>query len=335
VSRITVIGLSDQPLQEAALAAIARAALVVGRRRELQAVAHLLPARATTVELGADVEAALDAIAGTPEHVVVLAAGDPGFFGIGRALARRFGAEEDPHGQRRAEAGHHGEIEVLPAPSPVAVAFGRISPPVGTPAGWALPEDQFDHRDGTIATVEVRALALAWLGPRLGDLVWDVGAGSGAVGVECARLGAAVIAVESDPERCRRIAANAMRHDVEVEVRQGRAPQVLRDLPDPDAVFVGGGGHLLTEIIRTAADRATRTVVVALGTAERIGPAQRALADSGLAVDGTALQAVRLSTLEGAPDQFPLEGAPDQFPLEGAPDQPASDPVFVLRGQRR
>lgn len=93
-----------------------------------------------------------------------------------------------------------------------------------------------------ITKFEVRALALARLGPRLGDLVWDVGAGSGSVAVECARLGAAVVAVEKAPDGVERIHANARAHGVDVRVVHGSAPDALGELDDPDAVFIGGGG---------------------------------------------------------------------------------------------
>ncbi|CAM5498026.1 hypothetical protein SGLAM104S_10200 [Streptomyces glaucescens] len=94
-----------------------------------------------------------------------------------------------------------------------------------------------------ITKFEVRALALARLGPRLGDLVWDVGAGSGSVAVECARLGAAAVAVEKAADGVERIRANAAAHGVDVHVVHGAAPDALADLADdPDAVFVGGGG---------------------------------------------------------------------------------------------
>jgi precorrin-6Y C5,15-methyltransferase (decarboxylating) len=59
------------------------------------------------------------------------------------------------------------------------------------PGGWALSEDEFDSRDAVLTKAEVRALALARLAPGPGLLVWDVGAGSGSVAVECARFGAA------------------------------------------------------------------------------------------------------------------------------------------------
>ena len=93
-----------------------------------------------------------------------------------------------------------------------------------------------------ITKSEVRALALAKLGPRPGRLVWDVGAGSGSVGVECTRFGAAVVAVERDADSCDRIRANAAAHGVAVEVLTADAATAVDRLPDPDAVFVGGGG---------------------------------------------------------------------------------------------
>ena len=113
--------------------------------------------------------------------------------------------------------------------------------PGGQP-GWALAEEAFEHRDSMVTKPEVRALALARLGPGPGLLVWDVGAGSGSVAVECARFGAAVIAVERDPAQCARVVANARRHGAEVRVVAGIAPEALDGLPDADAVFVGGGG---------------------------------------------------------------------------------------------
>jgi precorrin-6Y C5,15-methyltransferase (decarboxylating) len=82
-----------------------------------------------------------------------------------------------------------------------------------SPARWALPDDAFDHRDGMLTKAEVRAWALARLGPGSGTSVWDVGAGSGSVAVECARFGAAVVAVERDPAQCERIRRNADAHD--------------------------------------------------------------------------------------------------------------------------
>jgi precorrin-6Y C5,15-methyltransferase (decarboxylating) len=258
--------------------------------------------------------------------VCILASGDPGFFGIVRALRQRFGASA---------------LRVHPAPSAISLAFARIGrswddavvvsahgrpitdavdaardaetvavftspdqPPqaigaalvasgcgprrvtvvsrIGEPTealfrgdlaalasgtfdpmsvviletddpgardrgaglAWGLPTGDFAHRDGMITKAEVRAVVLGKLAlPRTG-VFWDVGAGSGSVAVEVARLcpGLRVFAVERDAASVGRIQHNAAEHHVEVEVVHGEAPEVLGALPDADRVFVGGGG---------------------------------------------------------------------------------------------
>ncbi len=171
---------------------------------------------------------------------------------------------------------------------------GWLFPHRASPPGWALPEAAFTHRDSMISKFEVRAMALARLGPGPGDLIWDVGAGSGAVAVECARLGAAVIAVERDRDASERTQANARTHGVAVEVVLGAAPGVLADLPTPDAVFVGGGGP---DVVAACARRACRTVVVALAALDRVRPTWDALAGAGFEVAGSQLAAARLRPL--------------------------------------
>lgn len=115
------------------------------------------------------------------------------------------------------------------------------------PAVPGLPDDAFEH-DGQLTKRDLRAAALARLAPIPGQLLWDVGAGAGSIGIEWARTDprCAAIAVEQDPERCRRIDANAQRLGVPgLRVVQGAAPEALGDLPTPDAVFVGGGAGAL------------------------------------------------------------------------------------------
>jgi precorrin-6Y C5,15-methyltransferase (decarboxylating) len=106
-----------------------------------------------------------------------------------------------------------------------------------------LPDEAFAS-DGMLTKREVRAATLARLVPLPGQCLWDVGAGSGSVAIEwlrAARHGRA-IAIERAPERCGRIAENAERLGTpELEVVCGSAPERLAGLPDPDAVFVGGG----------------------------------------------------------------------------------------------
>jgi precorrin-6Y C5,15-methyltransferase (decarboxylating) len=174
---------------------------------------------------------------------------------------------------------------------------GWVWPPTATPdGGWALGEEQFDSRDAVITKAEVRAFALARLAPAPGMLVWDVGAGSGSVSVECARFGAAVIAVERDARRCDRIRANAQRHAVDVRTVQGEAPHALDGLPSPDAVFAGGGGQAVIEAV---AGRRPARIVVALAAVERAGAALATLAAAGYAADGVLLHAARFAPLPG------------------------------------
>ncbi|MCV7383599.1 precorrin-6y C5,15-methyltransferase (decarboxylating) subunit CbiE [Mycolicibacter longobardus] len=112
-------------------------------------------------------------------------------------------------------------------------------------AGWAagLPDDAYDH-DGQLTKRDLRAAALARLTPAPGQLLWDVGAGAGSVGIEWMRAHPAcrAIAVEANQARARRISDNARNLGVPaLQVVCGAAPQALADLPPPDAVFIGGG----------------------------------------------------------------------------------------------
>ncbi|MET8598965.1 MULTISPECIES: precorrin-6y C5,15-methyltransferase (decarboxylating) subunit CbiE [Streptomyces] len=400
---ITVVGTGTGA--PAGVPEVGKAALVVGGRRHLDAVD--VPEDAERVVLG-PLAPALDTVAryvAQERPVVVLASGDPGFFGIVRALAERFGPERldvrpgvssvaaafaraglpwddavvvSAHGRDPRTAVNvcraHPKVAVLTGPGAgpaelgaalrgerrvlvVASALGaagesveRVTPeeaagrdwgaavsvvlcldeqralgPVRTvaglgegPAGWALPEAEFAHRDSMITKFEVRALALARLGPRPGDLVWDVGAGSGSVAVECARLGAAAVAVERDPDGVERVRANAAAHGVGVTVVHGEAPGVLDGLgDDPDAVFVGGGGRELPAVVGACARRARRTVVVAVAALDRVPAARAALTGAGLTCDGVLLQSSRLAPLPGDVTRLA-----------------ATNPVFLLWGVR-
>ncbi|WP_327694007.1 precorrin-6y C5,15-methyltransferase (decarboxylating) subunit CbiE [Streptomyces sp. NBC_00459] len=412
---ITVIGTgTGAPLPPDATAAVAGAALVVGARRHLAAVSTVVSEGAERVVLGA-LPPALDTVeeyVGKERPVVVLASGDPGFFGIVRALAERFGAGlldvrpgvssvaaafaragltwddavvVSAHGRALRTAVNvcraRPKVAVLTGPGAgpaelgaalageprarvlvVASALGdpelerveRVTPaeaverdwgdavsvvlcldeartlaPVRVtvagsavgPGRWALDEREFAHRDSMITKFEVRALALARLGPRLGDLVWDIGAGSGSVAVECARLGAAVVAVEKTSDGAERVRANAAAHGVDVRVVEGVAPDALpapaHELSDPDAVFIGGGGRELPAVVTACALRARRTVVVALAALDRVPAVREALTGAGFDCDGVLLQSSRLAPLPGDVTRLA-----------------ATNPVFLLWGTR-
>ncbi|ANN19920.1 precorrin-6Y methyltransferase [Amycolatopsis orientalis] len=106
-----------------------------------------------------------------------------------------------------------------------------------------LPDDAFEH-DGQLTKRDLRASALARLAPSPGELLWDVGAGAGSVGIEWSRAHPLnrSIAIERSPERGARITRNAHTLGVpELEVVLGTAPEALEGLPGPQAIFIGGG----------------------------------------------------------------------------------------------
>ncbi|MED5815937.1 precorrin-6y C5,15-methyltransferase (decarboxylating) subunit CbiE [Mycolicibacterium sp. 050232] len=105
----------------------------------------------------------------------------------------------------------------------------------------ALPDDAFAH-DGQLTKQSIRAVTLAALGPRPGELLWDVGSGSGSIAIEWSRSapGCAAIAFERDAQRRNRILGNVTAFGVRVDVR-GDAPESLDGAPEPAAIFVGGG----------------------------------------------------------------------------------------------
>lgn len=111
--------------------------------------------------------------------------------------------------------------------------------------GWApgLPDDAYDH-DGQLTKRDLRASALARLAPAPGQVLWDVGAGAGSVGIEWMRAhpSCRAIAIEANPARAQRISDNARNLGVPaLRVVCAAAPHALAELATPDAVFVGGG----------------------------------------------------------------------------------------------
>ncbi|UCI09994.1 precorrin-6y C5,15-methyltransferase (decarboxylating) subunit CbiE [Mesorhizobium sp. B1-1-8] len=107
-----------------------------------------------------------------------------------------------------------------------------------------LADHLFEH-DGQITKREVRAITLSVLAPRRGELLWDIGAGSGSVGIEwmLAHPSLRTIAIEADPTRAARIRHNAAACGVPgLIVVEGSAPKALARLETPDAIFIGGGG---------------------------------------------------------------------------------------------
>ncbi|PTX42807.1 precorrin-6Y C5,15-methyltransferase (decarboxylating) [Gemmobacter caeni] len=141
----------------------------------------------------------------------------------------------------RIRQGSAADIALPDVTAPVAVAMEPVGR-AGLPRSPGLPEALFAH-DGQITKSPIRALTLAALAPRAGEMLWDLGAGSGSVSVEWALAGGMACAVERRVDRIANIRANIGRFGLShrIALHEGASAEVLPRLPRPDAIFVGGG----------------------------------------------------------------------------------------------
>ncbi|MFF3737316.1 precorrin-6y C5,15-methyltransferase (decarboxylating) subunit CbiE [Streptomyces sp. NPDC002566] len=159
-----------------------------------------------------------------------------------RVLEQLGGPREHMDGETTADAWE----EPRPPGDPlniVAVECRRAPGALRLGAVPGLPDEAYEH-DGQLTKRHVRAATLAALAPAPGELLWDVGGGSGSIAVEWMRThpSCRAITVERDPVRAARITRNADRLGVPgLRVVTGAAPAALAELPPPDAVFIGGG----------------------------------------------------------------------------------------------
>jgi precorrin-6Y C5,15-methyltransferase (decarboxylating) len=338
--------------------ALASASVITGDARHLDALPIDLPGRriAAPGSLGGWLEM-IHAWSTTGESVCAVVSGDPGFFGLSRLAAARFGdgmrifpavssvslcfarmgvswddaVVVSSHGRpiehAVAAVSTHPKVAVMCSPDnppqtlarallesgcaarsvfvgsrlgepdeqtwhgdlvslagerfdglAVVVATAPTPHPADGPGvSWGLPEDSFEHRAGMITKAEVRAVALGKLRLPAAGVMWDVGAGSGSVSFECATLapGLRIFAVERRPDDVDRMRRNLA--GTAVEVVAGEAPGSLATLPDPDRVFLGGGGIAVLEEALTRLRPGGRVVATfasfgrAAAAAEKLG----------------------------------------------------------------
>ncbi|WP_300671704.1 precorrin-6y C5,15-methyltransferase (decarboxylating) subunit CbiE [Desulfoluna sp.] len=374
---ITVMGfgLSEKDLPQTSLDLIADADLLVGGKRHLSACGAI---SAEKVVIEGKMSAILDRLeepVAAGKKVVILASGDPLYYGIGSLVTTRFGTDAVrviPNvsavagafarlGLAWQDAGVvslHGRgmspetLEILvghektalftdPTNSPDAVAAWLLDQGVraeachvfesmGTPnekhthtpltqvaegcfadpnmmvilgaalqveppfIGLGMPSDAFSHQRGLITKPEVRAVTLAKLGLKPGQVLWDLGAGSGSVSIEASRFVKKVCAVEQKAERVADIKTNMRRFGVmNMTVTEGSLPDAATELSDPDVVFIGGGGKGLDAIIRMASDRMGENARMVVNTVllQSLGTAVTALEDEGFSVEVLQLNA--------------------------------------------
>ncbi len=205
---------------------------------------------------------ALSADAATPGRVAELLRGR----GLGDAALTLLESMGGPRERRRTTTAAGFDLPEIDPLNTIAIEVPADAPCAAIVPG--RPDGLFDH-DGQITKSDIRAVTLARLAPRRGDILWDVGAGSGSVAIEwmLAHPANRAHAVERHPERAARIVRNAAALGVpQLAVVEGRAPDMLAGLPRPDAVFIGGGGTAdgVLEVCRQALRPGGRLVINAV-----------------------------------------------------------------------
>ena len=199
----------------------------------------------------------------------------------------------------------------------VVVGASRKEDPL--PIGLGMPSEAFAHQRGLITKPEVRSVTIAKLNLKPEHVLWDLGAGSGSVSIEASRFVKQVCAVEQRPERVADIKTNIRRFGAgNMTVTEGELPDAATELPDPDVVFIGGGGKGLDAIIRMASTRLKENARMVVNTVllQSLGTAVTTLEDEGFSVEVLQLSASVSTTV-----------AWDMM-LKG------TNPVFVVTGIR-
>ncbi len=198
------------------------------------------------------------------------------------------------------------QMEVHPLNTLILLAT-QESPEEGLVWAPGLPEEAFDRRKpklGLITKREIRVLSLARMQLRPTSVVWDIGAGSGSISIEAAKIAhrGQVFAVEKNADDVEIIRGNVARFRVpQVHVLHAKAPDGLDTLPDPDAVFIGGSGGAMREIVAVAAGR-LRTggqIVVNAITLDNLHEAVMALRDLELEHEAILVNIARSKLLLG------------------------------------
>ncbi len=190
------------------------------------------------------------------------------------------------------------------------------------PLHLGMPESAYDHERGVITKAEVRAVSLARLGLMPNQTLWDLGAGSGALAIEASLLmpGGRIWAVEKNRARVHQIITNRDRYGVaNLEVVQADLPDGLGNLPDPDRVFIGGGGPSLAATLDVVCGRFPKGGILVVNTVlmDSLHETLQRLKTFGLDTDVVQIQASR------------------SRPLAASDRLEAMNPVWIIRGRRK
>jgi len=185
---------------------------------------------------------------------------------------------------------------------------------------FGLKEGEFQHIKGLITKDEVRAVAIHRLRLPQKGVLWDIGAGSGSVSIESARLcpGLEVYSIEKDKEQLRNISENRSGFDaINVRIVTGEAPGALKDLPPPDRVFIGGSSGRMDAIIHMISEKmVSGIVVVNAATIETLNEAVQGLEKNNFTIEISEVSISRSKMIGGKRHMSAL------------------NPIFVITGRK-
>jgi len=185
---------------------------------------------------------------------------------------------------------------------------------------FGLKENEISHSKGLITKDEVRAVTIHKLRLPQKGVFWDIGAGSGSVSIETARLypELKVFAVEKDEEQINHIRENKKRFNApNIEIIKGEAPDALINLPPADRAFIGGSSGRLEEIVDFIARMQTPIIVINATTIETLHEAVQNLENSGFEVE---ISEVSISRSKIVSDKKHMS---------------ALNPVFIITGEKQ
>jgi len=216
---------------------------------------------------------------GTPEEIASMTFGEPNIVII-----------------KQSEAGFQ----------PSAISFG-------------LKENELAHSRGLITKDEVRAVTIHKLRLPQKGVFWDIGAGSGSVSIEAARLypELKVFTLEKNEEQIDHIKENKGRFNAaNIEIIKGEAPEVLKSLALPDRVFIGGSGERLKEIMDYVIKTKAKLIVVNAATIETMNDAVQCFEEHGFNIAISEISVSRAKTIAGKRHMSAL------------------NPIFIITGEK-
>ncbi len=188
------------------------------------------------------------------------------------------------------------------------------------PQVFGLRESEISHSRGLITKDEIRAVTLHKLKLPEKGVFWDIGAGSGSVSIEAARLcpDLQIFAIEKNQEQLAHLQENKVRFCIRnMEVVAGEAPLALNSLPLPQRVFIGGSNDKLTGILKLiSASAGLGVIVINASTLETLNEAVRLLEEHSFSIDISAISISRSKTVAGKRHLSAL------------------NPVFIVRGEK-